>query len=145
MRAWRCIVDAPKLNSENFFRQSRERCLKGLAVAPSVRLSLLGVHHLKRERVGKRLVDVDKADEYRCLVVGASYGHLEVAFGDPAEETPERSGCAATAAVRASIGRANAFPGKRDRFCLFRKWHALRPWAAHGHSIHCSNNQQQPT
>jgi hypothetical protein len=32
---------------------------------------LLGVHHLEGERVGRRLVDVDEADEDRCLVVGA--------------------------------------------------------------------------
>jgi hypothetical protein len=52
---------------------------------------LLGVHHLEGERVGRRLVDVDEADEDRCLVVGAPDDHLEVALGDPGKEVAERA------------------------------------------------------
>lgn len=34
-------------------------------------ITLFGIHHLKGDRVGQRLVDVDEADEDRCLVIGA--------------------------------------------------------------------------
>ena len=72
---------------DNYFSKMAREVPDWIVSVSSVRLSLLGIGHLEGDGVGGRLVDVDKAHQYRCLVVGTPDDHLEVAFGDPAEET----------------------------------------------------------